>query len=97
MSYSTFRRSVVLCVLALVISASSARAAVPAWQHLAGEVGRAALGWLNTLAVGHRVVLKPVTPKGTCGINPNGKTSCPPITPKAGCGIDPQGVPHCEP
>ncbi len=88
MSLNT-RRFFVVFVL-LVSVASSASAAVPAWN--LGEWGRAA--WSAVFGGGGEGEWVPR--KAGCGINPDGTPRCAP-TSKAGCEISPDGTPRCAP
>ncbi len=106
MARSTFLRRLVLLVLILPLTASPARAALPAWESAAGE-WLAAFSWLGGPAVPALRAKSPSrrpTEKHGCGIDPAGAPQCdsgvavvPAVTPKSGCGIDPAGAPHCSP
>lgn len=108
MSYTTLRRFALVFIVSLVFTASSSWAVD--WQQLAGELGRAAWGWLDGSAHG-AVVTKAgcsidpaggthctaTTTNSGCSIDPQGRTHCQSITAKEGCSIDPQGRTHCQP
>jgi hypothetical protein len=100
MSYPMLRRSLVLLVLILVMSAlsvPSARAADLGWQQLAGGLSQAVSTWLDSLAPRgfHRVGT--VQAKSRCSIDPLGNRICQPDTPNSSCSIDPQGNHGCQP
>jgi type 1 fimbria pilin len=103
MFQNTLRRSFLAFALVLVLGASAASAALPAWS-FDSDLGRAVGAFLfRGLLAKHGCDINPdgtplctPAPKLGCNINPDGTPSCPPA-PKLGCDIDPLGSPRCTP